>query len=98
MFGLRVVAQFKDIAQHRPALTTFSDTSGLHRPGNGNNRLTIGVVGIVDQSAAIWSWLDLAASLRGCQVLQRGTDFVEIHVSRAACRGRCQRYSDPMFS
>src|SRR5262249_7733322 len=98
MFGARVVTQFKDVAQHCPALPTRGKLSGLHCPGNGNNRLTIGIVGIVDQCAAVRTRLKLAPSLRGCQVLQRGADFVEIHVSRAACRGRGQRDGDTVFT
>src|SRR5947208_15747205 len=77
MLGPCVAPKLENVSQHSPALPTRFNGSFMHRVGTGDNRLAVGIVGIIDKHTGIRARLDLPAPLRRNEQLQTSADLFQ---------------------
>src|SRR5437660_6870690 len=98
MLGPCKAAQLENVTQDCAAPGSIDKVGGLHGLCNGTDRLTVSVVGVINQCTAIRSWLDLAASPGRRSRFQCHAKILKRHLCRATGSGGGQRYADAMLS
>ena len=98
MLGPCVAPKLENVSQHSPALPTRFNGSFVHRVDNGDNRLAVCIVGVIDKHTAIRTRLDLPAPLRRNQQLQTITDLFQGHIRSTPGGSGGKRDHHPVFT